>query len=110
MKRYILVDIRESEDAKTKEKLLFLTLAKLASKMKNGGLWHPKKADQISYYCINGSKDPVKYEEFKKYQPGTLFDVQFAVNDFNGTFFISTCELVPGTNNIYDEKTLYDVE
>lgn len=36
MKRYILVDIRESEDAKTKEKLLFLTLAKLASKMKNG--------------------------------------------------------------------------
>lgn len=34
MKRYILVDIRESEDAKTKEKLLFLTLAKLASKMK----------------------------------------------------------------------------
>ena len=109
MKRYILVDVRESEDAKTKEKLLFLTLFKLASKMKNGGLWHPKKAEQISYYCINGTKDPKKYEEFKKYLPGTLFDVQFGVNDFNGTLYIATCELVPGTN-IYDAKLLFDFE
>lgn len=109
MRRYILVDVRESEDAKTKEKLLFLTLVKLASKMKNGGLWHPKKAEQISYYCINGSKNPNKYEEFKNFMPGSLFDVTFAVNEFNGTLYIATCEFVPGTN-IYDDKILFDIE
>ena len=106
MKRFILVGVRQGKDDKTKDDLLFLTLFKLPSKMKNGGLWHPKSAESIIYYCVNKTKNAEEYEKYSKVYPGTLFDVTFAVNDFNNKSYIATCVMVPGTN-LYTDADLY---
>lgn len=39
MKRFLVVSVKEGEDSKTKEKLLFVSMYRMPSKMKNGGLW-----------------------------------------------------------------------
>ena len=53
MKRCILVSSRENKDKETGDELLFLTLYRLPSKMKNGGLWYPKSCEAIVTACIN---------------------------------------------------------
>lgn len=40
MKRFLVVSVKEGEDSKTKEKLLFVSMYRMPSKMKNGGLWY----------------------------------------------------------------------
>lgn len=106
MKRCILCYTRESEDKETKDKLLFLTLACLPSKMKDGGLWYPKKTDTLVTACINATKSPKDYQDFKMINPGALIDITYGFNEFNNSTFIAKVDLVPGTN-IYKPEILY---
>lgn len=98
MKRYILVDVRISKDKETNDNLLFMKMYRLASAMKNGGLWHPKDSEALCNVCINQTKQPEEYEKYSKVNPGALFDITFGINDFNNKSFVATCVLVPGSN------------
>lgn len=106
MKRCILCNVREGKDKETNDELLFLTLVTLPSKMKDGGLWYPKKADLLITACINKTRSPKDYDDFKKVNPGALIDVTYGFNEFNNTTFIAKVDLVPGTNN-YRPDILY---
>lgn len=98
MKRYILVDSKIVEDKQTKDKLLFLTMYRLGSKMKNGGIWHPKKDESISCVCFHESKDKLNFDMYKDIYPGALFDITFGINDITQKVYVATCTLVSGTN------------
>lgn len=106
MKRCILVSIREKQDEKTNDELLFLTCYALPVVMKKGGLFYPKKEDAIINVCINNSRTPIDYETFKNVVPGCLVDVQHALNEVTNKRFVSKIELVPGTN-IYSASDVY---
>lgn len=64
MKRCILVSVRPQKDKETNDDLLFLTLYRLPNKMKNGGLWHPKKDEQVINACINAKHRPEEYKQW----------------------------------------------
>lgn len=104
MKRMILVDVRISKDEKNGDNLLWLTLYRLASQMKNGGLWHAKKDESITYVCFSQLKNPQEYNDYQKCNPGTLFDITFGLNDFNNKSYVATCVMVPNSNkHKYDD-------
>lgn len=106
MKRCILVSVRPQKDKETNDDLLFLTLYRLPNKMKNGGLWHPKKDEQVVNACINGKHKPEEYKKFLSIFPGALIDVTFALNEFTNKTYVERCDLVDGTN-VFDETLLY---
>lgn len=106
MKRYILVNARVNKDTKTNANLLFLTMAKLPSKMKDGGLWYPKKDELILTACINEDDKPQDFEDFSTLNPGTLIDVIFGLNDFTQKVVVQSLHVVPGTN-MYRNEELY---
>lgn len=107
MKRTILVSTRTNTDEKTGDELLFLTLCNLPKRMKNGGLWYPKSSELLSTACINKTRKPDEYEKFMKLLPGTIIDVTEGINDFTNKRFVASLDVVPGTENIFDEATLY---
>ena len=106
MKRCILVGVRTNKDEKTGDDLLFLSLVRLASRMKDGGLWHPKKDELYVTACINKSRKPDEYAKYSKLIPGTLIDVVFGVNDYTGKVVVASIDVVPGTD-VFDEETVY---
>lgn len=106
MKRYILVNARVNKDKETNANLLFLTMAKLPSKMKDGGLWHPKKDELILTACINEQNKPQDFKDFSTLNPGTLIDVIFGLNDFTQKVVVESLQVVPGTN-MYSNDELY---
>ena len=108
MKRCILVGSRTNKDKETGDELLFLTLCNLPRRMKNGGLWNPKSNEMLVTSCINKARKPDDYDKFIKLLPGTLFDVTYGVNEFTGKVVVAALNLVAGSDNIFDEKTLFD--
>jgi hypothetical protein len=106
MKRCILVSVRKNVDKETKDELLFLTLYRLPTKMKNGGLYYPRPNESIINACINKSKAPMDFELFESLLPGVLVDVTFGLNEFNNKTFVSKCDFVPNTN-LFNEEDLY---
>ena len=107
MKRCILVATRQTKDKESGEELLFLTLCDLPKRMKNGGLFYPKSSELTINSCINKVRKPDEYEKFSKILPGTLIDVTEGINDFTSKRFVANMCIVPGTENLYDEKLLY---
>ena len=106
MKRCILVSVRPQKDRETNDDLLFLTLYRLPNKMRNGGLWHPKKDETVINVCINSKHKPEDYKKFLSILPGVLVDVTFALNEFNNKTYVESVELVIGTD-VYTEDMLY---
>ena len=106
MKRCILVGVRPQKDKETNDDLLFLNLIRLPNKMKNGGLWFPKKDEERINVCLNSKFKPEEYKEFLKVLPGSLVDVSFALNEFTNKTYVEHCELVEGTN-VFTEEQLY---
>ena len=106
MKRCILVGHRTGTDKETKDELLFVSLVRLPSKMKDGGLWYPKKDELFVTACINKSRKPDEFKKFSDLLPGTLIDVTFGINDFNGKVVVAGLDIVEGTN-IFDAETVY---
>ena len=94
MKRAIIVENRESKDEKTGDELLFIKLCRLPSKMKNNGLWYSKPSETIVNACINKTRDAQQYEAFHDLLPGTLCDITFGVNDYNGKTFVAKLDVV----------------
>ncbi len=106
MKRCILVSVRPQKDKETNDDLLFLTLYRLPNKMKNGGLWHPKKDEQVINVCLNAKFKPEEFKQYSAIHPGALVDVTFALNEFTNKTYVDRVELVEGTN-VFDENLLY---
>ena len=80
MKRCIVTGVRKSEDSKTKDKLLFVTLHRLPSKMKNGGLWFPKLNEAVVTACFNQSTDKDGYEKYSALEAGATDFIQKPIN------------------------------
>ena len=93
-KRCIVVDLRLNKDEKTNDELLFLTLYRLPTKMKNGGLWHPRSNESVVNVCINKTKEPESFVKMLNVLPGSLVDVTFGINDFTNKTFVAKTELV----------------
>ena len=74
MKRGILLSVREQKDSNTGEDVLFATAYALPSRMKNGGLWYPKKEDSTYVRFVKKESNPEDYEYLSKllleFQPG----------------------------------------
>ena len=105
MKRCIVTGVRKSEDNKTKDKLLFVTLHRLPSKMKNGGLWFPKLNEPVVTACFNQSTDKDGYEKYSALEAGAICDVTYGVNEFNGKVFVARLNVV--MESPYDKTDLY---
>ena len=104
MKRCILVGTRVGKDKETGDELLFLTMCKLPSRMSKGGLWVPSQSELVVNACINKSRKPEDFKRFASVLPGTLLDVTFGVNDFNGKTFVAAVDVVPDTTLLTEEQ------
>ena len=104
--RCILLSVREQKDANTGEDLIFATAYRLPSRMKNGGLWYPKKDETYYTRCVKKNSNPEDYEYLLKLMPGCLVDVEMGLNEFTEKTYVASMKLVKGTD-IYDEATLY---
>ena len=105
-RRCILLSTRTNKDKETNDELLFLSLARLPSKSSRGGLWYPKQSELLVTACINKTRKPDDFESYSKLNPGTLIDVTFGINDFNGKVIVANLDVIEGTN-IFDPETLY---
>lgn len=106
MRRCMLVQTRIDVNKETKERKLWLTLCRLPNPMKNGGLFYPKASDLLTYYCVSEQDKPKDFEDFAKYNPGTLFDVTFGLNDYNNKPYILEVIYVPDSNK-HNSMDLY---
>lgn len=106
MRRFILISNRQNKDEKTGDELLFVKLARLPSKMNNGGLWYPKKDEEILTTCINKSRASEEYEKMLPVLPGTLIDVTFGLNEFTNKAYAIKFDVVEGTD-VFTEDVLY---
>lgn len=93
MKRYLVTSVRTSTDKQTGDPLLFISLYKLPSKMKEGGLWFPKNDEALATACINGKNNKEEYDKQKVLLPGALVDVTLGVNDFSGKTFVAKMDV-----------------
>ena len=94
---------RQTTDKETKENLIWLTLYVLPSKMKDGKLWFPKKAESTITVCVNEKKAPQDYSDLQHVLPGSLFDITYGFNEYSGKAFISKCELVEFSSHTEDK-------
>ena len=106
MIRSILVSSRVGQDDKTGNKLLFMTLYRFPTRMKNGGLWYPKKGDAVINACIDESKKADEFAFFSEILPGALVDVVLGVNDFTGKTYVASLNLAC-EQNPYKAEELY---
>jgi len=106
MKRCILVDSRISKDEKTGDTFLNMTCYMLASKMKDGHLWHHQSSKAIITTCVKKESNPDKFQKYSVLLPGTLVDIAFDYNEFTGKPVARIDNYVQGTN-IFNEKQLY---
>ena len=75
MKRFILINSRTGEDKETKDELLFLTIARLPSKMNNGNLFYPKSSDISVSTCAGAIKAPDKFAKYQGFELGDIVDI-----------------------------------
>ena len=94
MKRCIVVDVKTGKDDKTNEDLVFLTLYQLASPMKKGGLWHPKRQEAVSCACAGKNRNSSDFDEWSKMPVGTVVNVTYGVSDFNNKPFVAIIERI----------------
>ena len=106
MKRFLVTQVRQNKDKDTGDDLMFISLFRLPSRMKNGGLFYPKKEDREVTACLNKTKKPEEYQKFLNLLPGSLVDVTFGINDFNEKTFVAGMQLVGGTN-VYTDDILF---
>lgn len=92
--RCLLVSVRVQKEEKSGDNLMFLTLFKLPSVMKNGNLWYPKPSESVITSCVNQSKSPKDFEEFGKVNPGALCEVTFGYNEFSNKTFVAKVDLI----------------
>lgn len=107
MKRCILVDSRISKDEKSGDTFLNLTCYQLASKMKDGKLWHQKKSDAIINCCIKKETNQENFDKYSKVLPGSLIDIEFYINDYTNKSAVRILDVVKGTMNLYSTDQLY---
>lgn len=103
MKRYLVTSVRTSTDKQSGDPLLFISLYKLPSRMKEGGLWFPKNDEALATACINGKNSKDEYDKLKVLLPGALVDVALGVNDFNNKTYVAKIDLVKQSPYKQDE-------
>ena len=106
MRRAILISNRQNKDEKTGDELLYISFARLPNKMNNGGLWYPKKDEQIINTCINKTRYPDWYAQMQNVLPGTLVDVTFGLNEYTNKAYVVKTDVVKGTD-LFSADMLY---
>lgn len=104
MKKVLLLQSRIAEDEKTKERILFVTFASLATKNNNGQLWFPKKDELTIVSCFGEDRAPELFKRFRLALPGALCGITFGVNDYTGKTFVSDAKILKMP---YSETDIY---
>ena len=107
MRRCIVVSSRVGEDSETHDKLLYMDLCRLPNKMKDGGLWYPKRTEVNVTTCVNAVKKPDLFNKLKDVLPCTLVDIEYGINEFTDKRFVASIEVVDDTKNPFDISQLY---
>ena len=102
-RRCLVVCNKLGTDEKTKDTLMYLTLYRLPTKRKDGGLWYPKSSEAIVNVCVNKTRDPEKFNRLSSIQYGALVDIDFGVNEFTDKTYVASVELVPNTSFLTDD-------
>ena len=102
-RRCLVVCNKLGTDEKTKDTLMYLTLYRLPTKRKDGGLWYPKSSEAIVNVCVNKTRDPEKFNRLSSIQYGALVDIDFGVNEFTDKAYVASVELVPNTSFLTDD-------
>lgn len=102
-KRCLVVCNKVGTDEKTQDTLLYLTLYRLPTKRKDGGLWYPKSTEAVVNVCVNKTRDPEKFNRLSVLQYGSLVDINFGINEFTEKSFVASVEPIPNTGFLKDE-------
>ena len=102
-RRCLVVCNKLGTDEKTKDTLMYLTLYRLPTKRKDGGLWYPKSSEAIVNVCVNKTRDPEKFNRLAQISLGSLVDIEFGFNEFTDKSFVASVELVPNTSFLTDD-------
>lgn len=99
MNRCILVSKRMGKNKEKTEDVIYLTLAKLPSKMKDGvTLFYPKKEDLIISTAVTAKSTNADFVEFANALEGCLVDVAYNLNPYTMKPVISSMKTVPGSD------------
>ena len=104
MKKVLLLQSRVAEDEKTKERILFVTFASLATKNSNGQLWFPKKDELTIVSCFGEDRASELFKRFRTALPGSLCGITFGVNDYTTKTFVSDAKILKAP---YSETDIY---
>lgn len=105
MKKALVVDVRKGQDKEKQNNVLYITLYKLPSKMKDGALWHPKKDEAVVIASFSEKYAPEDYNKLQTLPLGSICDIVYGVNDFNDKTFIAKLNVV--VEGVYTDKDLY---
>ena len=96
----LLVDVNEVvKDGIT---TCWCSLVKLPKETNKGSLYHHKKADMFNMYPVDKLKNPELYARISVLRPGTLLDLEYAVNDF-GKAVLKDIKVIKPSPFTYDE-------
>lgn len=99
MKRYVVCDIKDGQDKDTKENLVFLTMYRIPTRMKQSDkLWHTKQAEAISVACAGEKRNADDYKKYKAVKVGTIVDVTFGINEFTNKAVIAKVDVFAEPN------------
>lgn len=94
MKRAIVTSVRLSKDSKTGEDNLWVSMAIMPTKMKNGELFYPKSSDISVSTCAGALRSPDKFAKYQELRLGDIVDINYALNEFTQKPFINEILLV----------------
>lgn len=96
----LLVDVKvvEKEGVST----CWCGLVRLAKETQNGKLFHHTKDTIFQMYPLEKGRNPDLFGKLTSYRPGTLLDLEYAVNDY-GKAVVKDIKLIKQSPFTYDE-------
>ena len=94
MKKGIVVAVRQGQDKEKKNNVLYVTIARLPSKMQNGNLWFPKNAETLITACFNFAYSPDQYNRHKDLPIGSLVEISSAINEYTDKPFVQDLKVI----------------
>ena len=103
MKKAMVMSVRATQDKKTNEDVVYVTVYDMGNRNANGVIFTAKSGEAVKTAFANKARNPEKYERYKALTIGSLCTLELGVNDFDGKVYVANLECVKSSPYTLDD-------